>query len=324
MIGRRALVAAAATAALTVSAAPPARAEAWPARPVKLVVPFAPGGSTDVVARIVADPLAKLWGQAVVIENKPGAGSNLGAEAVAKAAPDGYTLFMGAAALATSRNLYRSLNYELSELAPVSLVCTFPLLMLVPNGSPAKSVADFIAFARANRGKVSFASPGLGTTPHLAGELFKQMAGIEMTHVPYRGDAPALTDTMAGRVQLQISGSALIEQVRGGTVHGLAVTTAERSPIAPDVPTVAEGGVAGYDVPSWFALFVTARTPDAVIAKINADTRRALGDPAVKARFAQIAVVPAASTPEALGARVDAEVKKWAAVIKAANITLEQ
>jgi tripartite-type tricarboxylate transporter receptor subunit TctC len=291
---------------------------------VKLVVPFAAGGSTDVVSRIVADPLAKMWGQAVVIENKPGAGTNLGAEAVAKAAPDGYTLFMGAAALATSRNLYRSLNYELSDLAPVSLVCTFPLLMLVPNGSPAKSVADFIAFARANKGKVSFASPGHGTTPHLAGVLFKQMTGIEMTHVPYRGDAPALTDTMAGRVQLQISGSALVEQVRGGTVHGLAVTTAARSPIAPDIPTVAEGGVAGYDVPSWFALFVTARTPEAIVAKINADTRRALSDPAVKARFAQIAVVPAGSTPEALGAVLDAEVKKWAGVIKAANITVEQ
>jgi len=277
-----------------------------------------------VVSRIVADQLAKIWGQAVVIDNKPGAGTTVGADAVAKAAPDGYTMLMGAAALATSRNLYRTMPYELGDLAPVSLVCTFPLLLLAPNTSPAKSVADFIALARANPVKLSFGSPGLGSTPHLAGELLKRMAGIEMTHVPYRGDAPALTDTMAGRVDLQISGSALYEQVKAGTVRGLAVTTVERSAVAPDLPTVAEGGVPGFDVPSWFALFVPAKTPGVLIAKINGDTGRVLSDPAVKARFEQIAMVAASSTPEALAARLDAEVKKWAAVIKAANIVLEQ
>jgi tripartite-type tricarboxylate transporter receptor subunit TctC len=323
-IGRRTLIALAALAPLVApGSGAGARAEDWPARPVRLIVPFAPGGSTDVVARIVGDQLTRLWGQSVVIDNKPGAGTNVGADAAAKAAPDGYTMFMGAAALATSRNLYRTLPYELSDLAPVSLVCTFPLLVLVPENSPLKTVPDLIAFARTNPGKLSFASPGLGSTPHLAGELFKQMAGIDMTHVPYRGDAPALTDTMAGRVDLQISGPALLDQVKGGKVRGLAVTGAARSPAAPELQAIAET-VPGYDVSSWFALFVPAKTPPAIIAKMNADTARVVGEPAVRSRFAAISMVATGSTPQALGALLDAEVKKWAVVIRTANIALEQ
>ena len=195
--------------------------------------------------------------------------------------------------------------------------------MVVPNASPAHSVAEFVAFARANKGHVSFASPGLGTTPHLAGELLKQMTGIDMTHVPYRGDAPALTDTIGGRVDLQIGGSLLLEQVRSGKVRGLAVTPAARSPLAPELPSVAESGVPGYDVRTWFALLVPARTPPSVIAKINADAARVLADPGVRARFEQIAMVAAPSTPEALGALIAADVKKWGAVIHAAHIVLE-
>jgi tripartite-type tricarboxylate transporter receptor subunit TctC len=322
IVGRRTLVVLAAIAALVPGLAPSALAETWPTRPVRLVVPFAAGGSTDVVARIVGDQLSRIWGQTVVVDNKPGAGTNLANEAVAKSEPNGYTMLVGSASLAIGRNLYRSLNYEISDLAPVSLLCTFPLLMLAPDSSPTTSVAEFIAFARANPGKVSFASPGLGTTPHLAGELFKQMAGIEMTHVPYRGDAPALSDTMAGRVDLQIGGSALLEQVRGGKVRGLAVTTAKRSPAAPELPAVAET-VPGFDVPSWFALFVPAQTPRAIVAKMNGDVVRVVSDPAVQSRFTQISMIAAGSTPEELGALVESEVKKWGAVIKAANITLE-
>jgi tripartite-type tricarboxylate transporter receptor subunit TctC len=184
IIDRRRLVGSAVVLALAPKLACPVRAETWPARPVFIVVPFAPGGSTDVVARIVAERLSTLWGQHVVVENKPGAGSNFAAESVASSTPDGYTMLIGTSSLTTSRNLYHSLRYELSDLAPVTLVCTFPLLMLAPTTSPVKSIAEFIAFARANRGKVTFASPGVGTVPHLAGELFKQMAGIEMTHIP--------------------------------------------------------------------------------------------------------------------------------------------
>jgi tripartite-type tricarboxylate transporter receptor subunit TctC len=323
VIDRRRLVGCAASLALVPMLPKPVRAQAWPARPVYVVVPFAPGGSTDVVTRIVGDRLSTIWGQQVVVENKPGAGANLGAEIVASSAPDGYTMLMGTSSLATSRNLFHTLRYELSDLAPVTLVCTFPLLMLAPNSSPAKSVAEFIAFAREHKGKITFASPGVGTVPHLAGELFKQMDGIEMTHVPYRGDAPALTDTMAGRVDLQISGAVLIEQVRSGQVRGLAVTTAKRSALAPELPAIAES-LPGFDVTAWFALFVPARTSKSIIAKMHTDTATALSDPAVKAKLDRIGMVATGSTPEELGAFVKSELTKWGGVIKGADITLDK
>jgi tripartite-type tricarboxylate transporter receptor subunit TctC len=278
---------------------------------------------TDTVARITADRLSRIWGQQVLIENKPGAGTNIGAAAVASSDPDGYTIFIGTSSLATSRLLYRSLPYALSDLAPVTLVCTFPLLLLTPNSSPARSVAEFIAFARDKKGKVTFASPGVGTVPHLAGELFKQIAGIEMTHVPYRGDAPALTDTIAGRVDLQIGGSAMLEQIRSGQVRGLAVTTAKRSQLAPELPSVAEGGVPGFDVTGWFAFFVPGRTSPAIVDKIHIDTVTALRDPAVKANFDTIGMVAVGSTPEELAALLTAEMEKWRPVIKQAHIALD-
>jgi tripartite-type tricarboxylate transporter receptor subunit TctC len=290
---------------------------------VHVVVPYAPGGSTDTVARIVADRLSSIWGQQLVIENRPGAGTNIGAAAVANSDPDGYTIFVGSSSLATSRLLYRSLPYAMSDLAPVTLLCTFPLLMVAPNSSPAKSIATFIALARETKGKITFASPGVGTVPHLAGELFKQTTHIEMTHVPYRGDAPALADTIAGRVDLQIGGSAMLEQIRGGQVRGLGVTTAKRSELATDLPTVAESGVPGFDVTGWFAFFVPARTPPAIVAKIHNDTVAALNDPAAKSKLANIGMVAAGSTPEQLAALIEAEMTKWRPVINKANIALD-
>ena len=309
--------------ALAPAASRPALAQGWPVRPVRIIVPYAPGGSTDTVARITADRLSRTWGQQVVIENKPGAGTNIAAAAVAGSDPDGYTIFIGTSSLATSRLLYRSLPYALSDLAPVTLVCTFPLLLLAPNSSPARSVAEFIAFARANKGKVTFASPGVGTVPHLAGELFKQMAGIEITHVPYRGDAPALADTIAGRVDLQIGGSAMLEQIRSGQVRGLAASTAKRSQLAPELPSVAEAGVPGFDVTGWFAFFVPRRTSPAIIDKIHIDTVTALRDPAVKAKFDNIGMVAIGSTPEELAALLTAEIEKWQPVIRQAHIALD-
>jgi tripartite-type tricarboxylate transporter receptor subunit TctC len=301
----------------------PALAQDWPTRPVRIVVPYAPGGSTDTVARITADQLSRIWGQQVVIENKPGAGTNIAAAAVASSDPDGYTIFIGSSSLVTSRLLYRSLPYALSDLAPVTLLCTFPLLLLVPNSSPARSVAEFIAFARDNKGKVTFASPGVGTVPHLAGELFKQIAGIEMTHLPYRGDAPALTDTIAGRVDLQIGGSVMLEQIRSGQVRGLAVTTAKRSQLAPELPSAAEAGVHGFEVTGWFAFFVPGRTSRTIVEKIHIDTVTALRDPAVKANFDNIGMVGVGSTPEELAALLTAETEKWQPVIKQAHIALD-
>jgi len=323
MIDRRRFVALAGSFALASAAGRPALAADWPTRPVHLVVPFAPGGSTDVVARLTTERLSRSWDQQVVVENKPGAGTTLAAAMVASADPDGYTIFMGTSSLATSRHLYRSLPFEISDFAPVTLVCSFPLVIIAPNSSPAKSMAEFIAYARANKGHVSYASPGVGTTPHLAGELLKQMTGIEMTHVPYRGDAPALTDTMAGRVDIQIAGPIVLEQVKSGQVRGLAVTTGERSPLAPELPAVAEAGVPGFDVKAWFAFFVPAKTPPSIIEKINRDTVAALHDPAVKGKLEAIGMVAAGTTPEALGTLVKAETDKWGAVIKQAKISLD-
>jgi tripartite-type tricarboxylate transporter receptor subunit TctC len=323
IIGRRRLVALAGTFALAPAVSRVAFAQAWPTRPVRIVVPYAPGGSTDTVARITADRLSSIWGQQLVIENKPGAGTNIGAAAVASSDPDGYTMFVGSSSLATSRLLYHSLPYAISDLAPVTLVCTFPLLMVAPNSSPAKSVAAFIAFATKNKGKVTFASPGVGTVPHLAGELFKQITRIEMTHVPYRGDAPALADTMAGRVDLQIGGSGMLEQIRGGQVRGLGVTTAKRSELAPELPTIAESGVPGFDVMGWFAFFVPARTPRAIVEKIHIDSVTALSDPTVRSKLENIGMVAVGSTPEELAVLLEAELEKWRPVIKGANIVLK-
>jgi tripartite-type tricarboxylate transporter receptor subunit TctC len=320
---RRRFVAVAATFALAPGLSSAAFAQAWPRRPVHVVVPYAPGGSTDTVARIAADRLSSIWGQQLVIENKPGGGTNIAAAVVANSDPDGYTMFIGSSSLATSRLLYRSLPYAISDLAPVTLVCTFPLLMVVPNSSPAKSVAAFVTLAREKKGKITFASPGVGTVPHLAGELFKQITHIEMTHVPYRGDAPALADTIAGRVDLQIGGSGMLEQIRGGQVRGLAVTTAKRSKLATELPTVAESGVPGFDVTGWFAFFVPARTTRAIVEKIHIDTVTALSDPAVKSKLENIGMVAVGSTPEELAVLLEAEMEKWRPVIKEANIALD-
>ena len=245
MITRRRLAGLAAASALAPAlTAGAAHAQAWPRRFVKLVVPFPPGGGTDGVARILANRLSEVWGQQMVIENKGGAGSNIGAETVARAEPDGYTMLIGSLPLAVNRFLYPSLNYDpIADFAPVSLICLYPNLMVVPNSSPAKSVMEFVAHAKANRGKITFASSGTGTSTHLSGELFKRMTDIEMTHVPYRGVALALNDVIPGRVDVMFNTMAgVLQQARTGQLRGLAVTTAKRFPTAPEFPSVAEAG----------------------------------------------------------------------------------
>jgi tripartite-type tricarboxylate transporter receptor subunit TctC len=323
MIDRRRLMGLAASIPFASLATRGAFADAWPTRSVRVIVPYAAGGSTDVVTRITAEGLSRAWGQQAVVENRPGAGTNLAAALVAGSDPDGYVIFTGTSALAITRLLYRSLPYSLSDLAPVAMICTFPLLLLVPTSSPAKSVPDFIALAKQNKGRVTYASPGVGTPPHLAGELFKRMAGIEMTHVPYRGDAPALTDTIAGRVDLQIGGPVMLEQARSGQVRALAFASAKRSPLEPELPTVAEAGFPDFDVSGFFSFFVPAKTPRAIIDKINADTVAVVRDPAVTAKFAKIGMVAVGSTPEELGAALKAETERWAPVIKEAKISLD-
>jgi len=300
------------------------QAQAYPNRTIRLIAPFPAGGGTDSAARIIAAALSDLLGQQVIVDNRPGAGSNIGAEAAARSAPDGYTLLLGAPTLAINRFLYASLNYKsVTDLAPVSLLCRFPNILAVPVPSPLTSVRSFIDYARANPGKVTYSSPGIGTTPHLSGELLKRMAGIEIIHVPYRGaGAGAITDTIAGRVDSAINTTgSLLQTVRSGQLRGLAVTTLQRFPTAPELPTIAESGVPGFDVSSWYALFVPAKTPPEIIARLNAATVTALSDPAVRARFEPLGVVVESSTPEGLGALLQFEIVKWGPIIKAAGIS---
>jgi tripartite-type tricarboxylate transporter receptor subunit TctC len=296
----------------------------WPAKPVRIVVPFTPGGSTDTTARLVGNRLQEVWGQSVVIENKGGAGGNIAADMVAKSDADGYTILISGPGMATNKFLYPSLSYDpVGDFAPVTLLITQPNMMCVPNSSPAKSVKEFIAYCNDNRGKVTYASSGNGTTLHLSGELFKRMANVEMTHIPYRGGAPALNDLIPGRVDVIFDNApTVVTHVRAGHVRALAVTTRERIAIMPDLPTIGET-VPGFDVFSWFGFFVPAKTSPEVIAKLNADTNAALSFPLVKSRFEDLGAVPKGSTEAELAAFLQSEIAKWGPVITEAKIKLD-
>jgi tripartite-type tricarboxylate transporter receptor subunit TctC len=298
----------------------------WPKRFVRLVVPFPPGGGTDAIARVVAGKLSDIWGQQMVVENRGGGGANIGMEAVARAEPDGYTMLLTSMPLAVNRYLYPSLGYDpVADLAPVSLLCDYPNIMAVPITSPAHSVTEFIANAKANPGKIAFASSGHGTSVHLSGELFKRMAGIEMLHVPYRGAGPALNDLIPGRVDVMFNNiGAVLPLIQGGKLRGLAVTTAKRSPAIPQLPPIAEAGVPGFDVSSWYGFFAPAKTPPEIVRKMHADTVAALADPTTKSRLEQLGVVVVGSTPAELAAYLKSEMEKWGPVIKEAGITLRE
>jgi tripartite-type tricarboxylate transporter receptor subunit TctC len=327
MIDRRQLLAASAAAVLvpaSVKQAPAQTpAQSWPNRFVRLVVPFPPGGGTDAIARVMAGALSEIWGQQVVVENRGGAATNIGTEAVVRADPDGYTMLLHSLPLAVNKFLFATLPYDpVADLAPVSLLCDYPNIMVVPNSSPAHSVTEFIAFAKANKGKITFASSGHGTSVHLSGELFKRMAGIEMLHVPYRGAGPAFTDLIPGRVDVMFNNiGAVLPLIQGGKLRGLAVTTAKRTPAAPDLPPISDVGVPGFDVSSWYAFFAPAKTPVAIIRKMHADTVAALNNPATKQKLELLGVVVRGSTPEELTAFLKSEMDKWGPVIKAAGIS---
>jgi tripartite-type tricarboxylate transporter receptor subunit TctC len=327
MITRRHLVGLAAASALApASSIRAAYAQGWPRKPVRLIVPFAPGGGTDAVARILSTRLSEIWGQQMVIENRGGAGSNIGIETVARSDPDGHTVLIASLPFAINRFIYPSISYDpLADFAPISLVCLYPNLMVVPNSSPAKSVMEFVEYAKANKGKITFASSGTGTSPHLSGELFKRRTGIEMTHIPYRGVAPALNDVIPGRVDVMFNTMAgVLQQARAGQLRGLAVTTAQRFPTAPEFPTVAESGVPGFNVSAWYSLLVPAKTPPDIIKQIHADTTKVLADDAVKQRMEQVGVLIVGSTPAELAAHLKSETSLWGPVIKAAGIKSEE
>ena len=296
----------------------------WPDKPVHIVVPFTPGGSTDITARLVGNRLADVWGQSVVIDNKPGAGGNIAADYVARSDPDGSTVFIAGPGMSNNKFLYSHLSYDpVADFAPVSMLITQPNLMCVPNSSPAKTVQGFIDYCHANKGKVTYASSGTGTTLHLSGELFKRMAKVEMTHIPYRGGAPAINDLIPGRVDTIFDNMpSIIPHVRNGSVRGLAVTTKDRVPVVPDIPTIGET-VPGFDVVSWFAFWLPARTPPDIVAKLNADTNAALVFPSVKSRFEDLGAVPKGSTQAELAAFLQSEIAKWGPVIQTAQIKVE-
>ena len=298
-----------------------ALAQNYPTRFVRLVVPFPPGGAVDGAARIIAARLSEMWGQQMVIENRPGAGGNVAAQAVLQADADGYTVYIASIGHAISQFVTPSLSYHpVTDFAPVTLMCVYPNIMAVPNSSPSKSVPEFIARAKAEPGKVTYCSSGIGTSLHLAGELFKRMAGIDVTHIPYRGAGPALNDLIPGRVDAIFANfPSTLPYVQNGQLRGLAVTTAKRQPEVPDLPAIAEF-VPGYDVSSWFALFVAARTPPEIIARLHQDAVAALNHPPVKARYAQLGATVVGSSPAELATFLQAEIDRWGPVIKAAGI----
>jgi len=321
-ITRRHFNALAAVSALTPTiAADRADALAWPTHPVRLIVPFASGGPTDVIARIVGERLAKAWGQQVLIENRPGGGTNIANEVVLHSEPDGHTVLMGGSSQATTASLYRSLNYDpIGDFAAVAFLTTHSFFMFVPNSVPAKSVSEFIAYAKANSGKVTLASPGTGSSPHLCGELFKRMAGLDMIHVPYRGAAQAMNDLIPGRVHLLFAGGAALDNARSGQVQALGYTGANRSAIAPEVPTIAEAGIPGFNVVSWYGFFVPAKTPTEIVVKMNADVIAALADPSVHGRLSMLGYETRAEPPERVWAFLKADAELWGRVIKEAGI----
>jgi tripartite-type tricarboxylate transporter receptor subunit TctC len=322
MIDRRRLLAASAAAILPPAILGRAQAQGFPSRFVRLIVPLAPGGPTDVAGRIVAEPLSRMWGQQVVVENRPGGGTNIAGELVAKSAPDGHTILYATSSLSVAPSLYRTLAYDpIADLAPVANMFSFPYYMFVPNSSPARTLKEFIDYVKAHPGKVTMASPGTGSAPHLAIELFKTMAGIEMTHVPYRGAGPVLNDLIPGRVDVYMASGSLLENVRAGQIRALGTTGLKPNPAAPDLPPIADT-LPGYEVTSWQALFVAAKTPAEIIRKINTDAIAALSDPAVKSKAELIGYDPAGSTPEELAALLKREIAQWAKVIKAAGLKI--
>jgi len=294
-------------------------AQAYPVKPIKIVVPFAPGGATDLTARAVGQKLTESMGQPVVIENRAGASGMIGADVVAKSAPDGYTLLMASTAeIAINPSLYPHMSYDpAKDFAPVTLAAITPLILVVNASSDARSVQDVVAQAKAKPGAISFASAGNGSVQHLSGELLKTITHIEMTHVPYKGAPPALADVLGGQVTLFFSGMPpAMQHVKAGKLRPLAVTTPKRSPAAPDVPTMAEAGIAGFDISNWFGVFAPAGTPDEVLNKLNAQIVKALALPDVKERLSSQGAETVGSTRAQFAAFIAAETAKYAKLIK--------
>lgn len=325
-LDRRSLLAGLSAASLT-GLTGTARAQAnFPTRPITLIVPFAAGGSTDIVARLVGQKMGETLGQSVVIENRAGAGGNVGATAVARAQPDGYTILMGTIAThALNPAILKTVTFDpVKDFTPISLLAVVPNVMVVNPNFPAKTVQEVIKLLKENPGKYSYASSGVGTPLHLSGELFKSLGGVNMNHVPYRGAGPALNDVVSGAVPIMFDNLPSSAQfIRNGQLRAIGVTTKERVASFPELPTIAEGGLAGYETYTWNALFGPANLPKPILERLNAEANKALTDATVKQRLNDVSAQIIGSTPEALGEHVKLEVAKWAPIAKASGATIE-
>jgi len=301
-----------------------ARAQAYPTRPVRWIVPAPPGGPLDLVARLLGQWFSERLGQPFIIENRPGGGTNIGTETVARAPADGYTLLSVVTAAAINATLYDKLSFNfIRDIAPVASVIRVPLVMVVNPSLPARTVPEFIAYAKANPATINFASPGTGTAPHVGGELFKMMTGVNMLHVPYRGDAPAFTDLLGGQVQVYFPTTiSSIEHIKTGRLRGLAVTTATRAEALPDLPTVGDF-VPGYDASNWYGVGAPKNTPAEIVDKLNRGINAALADPKIKAKLADLGGAVLAGSPADFGQLIADETEKWGKVVRGANIKPE-
>ena len=313
-------------AALTVAFATAASAQTYPTRAIRIVAPFPPGSVTDILARPLAPKLTEAWGQPVIVDNRAGAGGNIGAEVVAKSAPDGYTLLMATNGThAINASLYPKLTYDaVKDFAPITLVATSFLLLVVHPSLPARSVKELIALAKSRPGELTFGSGGSGTTPHLAGELFKTMTGVRMVHVPYKGSPQTIVDLLAGRTEMSFANAASsLPFIRAGRLRALGVTSPQRDPSLPDIPTIAESGIRGFSAEPWFAVFAPAGTPRDVVQKLNAELVRIINLPDIREQYANRGLAASTTSPEKLAAYAASETAKWAKVIKAAGAKVD-
>ena len=297
----------------------PGVAQTYPSKPVRVVVPFAAGGTTDIVTRILAQRMEEIWGQQLVVDNRPGAGGNIGSEIVARSPADGYTLLMATVAThGINASLYRKIPYDpVADFAPITLVASTPSVVMLHPSIPANSIKELIALAKAKPGELNFGSSGNGSSHHLAGELFDSLAGVKMTHVPYKGTAAALVDLLGGRIQLTFDTlPSAMPYVKGGKLKAIAVTSAKRTRSLPDLPTIAEAGVPGYEVTSWYGLLAPAGTPPDIVKKLSADFVRAIRIPEVSEKMIEAGAEPVANTSEQFAEFIRSELKKWAVVVQ--------